>query len=397
MKVYLVGGAVRDELLGLPVTERDYVVVGSSPEEMLQKGFRSVGKDFPVFLHPETKAEYALARTERKIGPGHQGFECHASPAVTLEEDLLRRDLRINAIAKDDDGSLIDPYGGQADLENKWLRHVSSAFAEDPLRILRLARFKARFHGLGFRVHADTSRLVRQMLAEEQLSQLPAERILAEIDRALATHDPAIFFEWLQEMVEAIEGSIESAKPLWPEITTRGIKRLAAHAQEITDIEGRFALLLADQDGGVIKDFCARLKCTRERTEMSALLMDNIREWAMGSGLGPADIVDFLYQVEEIVDFLYQVDALRRSERFARFNAMATDIAYAALDHPEHLKTRQEREDTRDFWIEQLKIINTVTAATMPAGTTGPALGEAIKQAQIARVTRKLHVGYGNS
>ena len=397
MKVYLVGGAVRDELLGLPVTERDYVVVGSSPEEMLQAGFRSVGKDFPVFLHPETKAEYALARTERKIGPGHQGFECHASPAVTLEEDLLRRDLSINAIAKDDDGSLIDPYDGQSDLRNKWLRHVSPAFAEDPLRILRLARFKARFHGLGFRVHADTSRLVRRMLAEEQLSQLPAERILAEIDRALATPDPAIFFEWLQEMVEAIEGAIEIARPLWPEITTRGIKRLAAHAQEITDIEGRFALLLADQDGGVIKDFCARLKCTRERTEMSALLIDNIREWAMGSGLGPADIVDFLYQVEEIVDFLYQVDALRRSERFARFNAMATDIAYAALDHPEHLKTRQEREDTRDFWIEQLKIINTVTAATMPAGTTGPALGEAIKQAQIARVTRKLHVGYGNS
>ena len=387
MKVYLVGGAVRDELLGLPVTERDYVVVGSSPEEMLQAGFRSVGKDFPVFLHPETKAEYALARTERKIGPGHQGFECHASPAVTLEEDLLRRDLSINAIAKDDDGSLIDPYGGQSDLRNKWLRHVSPAFAEDPLRILRLARFKARFHGLGFRVHDDTSRLVRQMLAEEQLSQLPAERILAEIDRALATHDPAIFFEWLQEMVEDIEGGIESAKPLWPEITPGGIKRLAAHAQEITDIESRFALLLADQDGGVIESLCARLKCTRERTEMSALLIDNIREWAMGSGLGPADIVDFLYRV----------DALRRSARFARFNTMATDIAYVALDAPEHLKTRQEREDTRDFWIEQLKIINTVTAATMPAGTTGPALGEAIKQAQMARVTRKFHVGYGNS
>ena len=387
MKVYLVGGAVRDELLGLPVTERDYVVVGSSPEEMLQAGFRSVGKDFPVFLHPETKAEYALARTERKIGPGHQGFECHASPAVTLEEDLLRRDLSINAIAKDDDGSLIDPYGGQADLENKWLRHVSPAFAEDPLRILRLARFKARFHGLGFRVHADTSRLVRQMLAEEQLSQLPAERILAEIDRALATHDPAIFFEWLQEMVEAIEGAIEIARPLWPEITPGGIKRLATHAQEITDIEGRFALLLADKDGGVIGSLCARLKCTRERTEMSALLIDNIREWAMGSGLGPGDIVGFLYRV----------DALRRSERFARFNTMATDIAYIALDAPEHLKTRQEREDTRDFWIEQLRIINTVTAATMPAGTTGPALGEAIMQEQMARVRRKFHVGYGNS
>ena len=382
MKVYLVGGAVRDELLGLPVTERDYVVVGSSPEEMLQAGFRSVGKDFPVFLHPETKAEYALARTERKIGPGHQGFECHASPAVTLEEDLLRRDLSINAIAKDDDGSLIDPYGGQADLENKWLRHVSPAFAEDPLRILRLARFKARFHGLGFRVHADTSRLVRQMLAEEQLSQLPAERILAEIDRALATPDPAIFFEWLQEMVEAIEGM-----PLWPEITPGGIKRLAAHAQEITDIEGRFVLLLADQAGGLIEGFCARLKCTRERTEMGTLLINNIREWVMGSGLGPADIVGFLYRV----------DALRRSARFARFNTMATDIAYAALDYPEHPKTRQEREDTRDFWIEQLKIINTVTAATMPAGTTGPALGEAIKQEQMARVTRKFHVGYGNS
>ena len=371
MKVYLVGGAVRDELLGLPVTERDYVVVGSSPEEMQQAGYRSVGKDFPVFLHPDTKEEYALARTERKIGPGHQGFECHASPAVTLEEDLLRRDLSINAIAQDDDGTLIDPHGGQADLENKWLRHVSPAFAEDPLRILRLARFKARFHGLGFRVDDDTCRLVRQMLGENQLSQLPAERILAEIDRALATQDPAIFFEWLQEMVEETEVMF-----LWPAITKRCIKRLAAHAQEITNIESRFALLLADQDGPTVKGFCASLKCTQERTEMSALLVDNISEWPFAMSLGPG----------EIVDFLYRLDALRRPERFARFNDLAADIAYIALDFdcPEDLK--QEREDIRDQWTRWLKRISAVTAATISTQATGPALGEAIKQEQIARI-----------
>ncbi len=376
MKIYLVGGAVRDELLGLPITERDYVVVGSSPEEMLQQGFRPVGKDFPVFLHPDTGAEYALARTERKIGPGHQGFECHASSEVTLEEDLLRRDLTINAMAKDTDGVLIDPYGGQADLSGKVLRHVSPAFSEDPLRILRLARFKARFHGLGFNSHDTTTRLVTAMVAEDQLSQLPGERILAEMDKALATPAPGIFFSWLQK--------IGGAMTLWPEITDTGLAQIERHAQEVTDIESRFVLLLADQSSRQIENLCSRLKCTRARTEITSLIATHIYEWANLSALDPV----------EIVAFLYQIDALRRPERFASFNAMATSIGYPVLGHPgldaaqkgSQKRSRQgsqKRTDLGDRWMALLKIARAVNASTISTDATGPALGEAIRQKQI--------------
>src|SRR6185369_14802841 len=164
MQVYLVGGAVRDALLGRPVHERDYVVVGATAEQLLNAGYQPVGRDFPVFLHPETHAEHALARRERKTAPGYRGFVTEFSPDITLEEDLLRRDLTINAIAQRDDGSLVDPYGGQADLAARVLRHVSPAFSEDPVRILRVARFAARFASLGFTVHADTLALMRQMV-----------------------------------------------------------------------------------------------------------------------------------------------------------------------------------------------------------------------------------------
>src|SRR5690606_21146431 len=173
MKTYLVGGAVRDELLGLPVSERDWVVVGARPEDLTSRGYTPVGKDFPVFLHPETKEEYALARTERKVGPGYHGFETRFSPDVTLEQDLERRDLTINAMARDPEtGELIDPFGGQRDLEERWLRHVSPAFVEDPLRVLRVARFAARFAPLGFRVAPETLALMRQIAAGGELDAL---------------------------------------------------------------------------------------------------------------------------------------------------------------------------------------------------------------------------------
>jgi tRNA nucleotidyltransferase (CCA-adding enzyme) len=210
MKTYLVGGAVRDQLLGLEVKERDWVVVGASPEHLLSLGFRAVGRDFPVFLHPETHEEYALARTERKTGPGYHGFEFHASPGVSLEADLFRRDLTINAMARDEFGQLIDPYGGLSDLEARRLRHVSPAFVEDPVRILRLARFAARFDPLGFTVAEETRSLMKQMVRAGEVDALVPERVFQELQKALAEPSPAVFFEVLRDC-----GAL---KRLFPEI-----------------------------------------------------------------------------------------------------------------------------------------------------------------------------------
>ncbi|MDO4643615.1 MAG: tRNA nucleotidyltransferase [Cardiobacteriaceae bacterium] len=200
MEIFLVGGAVRDALLGLPVKDRDWVVVGASAQELLAQGYHQVGRDFPVFLHPESKEEYALARQERKTGHGHQAFSFHFSPDVTLETDLLRRDLTLNAIAQSADGKIIDPYGGQADIAARLLRHVSPAFAEDPLRVLRLMRFYARFAPLGFEIAAETLALCREIVAAGELKHLSGERIWAECEKALATSAPQCFFTGLQQV-----------------------------------------------------------------------------------------------------------------------------------------------------------------------------------------------------
>lgn len=200
MKIYTVGGAVRDALLGRPVHEIDYVVVGATPEEMTALNYQPVGKHFPVFLHPETNAEYALARTERKTGAGHQAFEFHADVSVTLEDDLIRRDLTINAIAQDDDGTLIDPYGGQADLDARVLRHVSEAFSEDPLRVLRVARFKAQLASFGFEIADETLALMKQLSDSGELKTLSNERIWRETEKALNSDAPAVYFEALAQV-----------------------------------------------------------------------------------------------------------------------------------------------------------------------------------------------------
>jgi len=196
---YLVGGAVRDGLLGIPPRERDWVVVGSTPEEMLEKGYRQVGASFPVFLHPSSREEYALARTERKQGHGYHGFSVDFHPGVTLEEDLARRDLTINAMARDADGRLIDPFGGKSDLESRLLRHVSPAFSEDPLRVLRVARFAARFASLGFSVHDSTMQLMRGITASGELEHLVPERVWSEIEAATSSAKPGIFVQVLRE------------------------------------------------------------------------------------------------------------------------------------------------------------------------------------------------------
>ncbi|MEY4769057.1 MAG: hypothetical protein RL637_1696, partial [Pseudomonadota bacterium] len=208
MQIFLVGGAVRDQLLQRPVSERDWVVVGGTAEQLLSQGFRAVGRDFPVFLHPQTGEEYALARTERKIAAGYHGFAIQAGESVSLEQDLLRRDLTINAIAQDASGQLIDPYRGLQDLQQRWLRHISPAFAEDPVRILRVARFAARYAHLGFKIADETMDLMRQMVVNGEVEHLVPERVWAEIEKALTEINPEIFFQSLRNC-----GALEKILP----------------------------------------------------------------------------------------------------------------------------------------------------------------------------------------
>jgi len=263
MKIYLVGGAVRDSLLNLPVTEHDWVVVGATPEYMLAEGYQQVGKDFPVFLHPVTHDEYALARTERKSGSGYNGFTCYAAPDVTLEQDLMRRDLTINAIAKSAEGELFDPYHGQRDIDNRLLRHVSNAFGEDPLRVLRVARFAARFAHLGFSVAPETQQLMQQMADSGELEALTAERVWKETEKALQTQDPQVFFQVLRDCgalkvlfpeVDALFG-VPAPEKWHPEIDT-GIHTLMTLkiAAELTpDVDIRFSALCHDLGKGLTK------------------------------------------------------------------------------------------------------------------------------------------------
>lgn len=225
-QTYLVGGAVRDQLLGLPVKERDWVVVGADEASLVAEGFKRVGRSFPVFLHPETREEYALARTEKKVGAGYQGFICDFHPTVTLEEDLQRRDLTINAIAQSSDGQLIDPYGGLADLKAKRLRHVSAAFAEDPVRILRVARFMAALAPLGFTVTKETLALMRNMVTAGEVDALVPERVWQEMERALGEADPTQFFEVLRAC-GALSRLFPALDKLW------GIPQPAVHHPEI--------------------------------------------------------------------------------------------------------------------------------------------------------------------
>jgi tRNA nucleotidyltransferase (CCA-adding enzyme) len=250
MQIYLVGGAVRDKLLGLPVREKDWVVVGASPQELLDQGFKQVGRDFPVFLHPQTGDEYALARTERKTGPGYTGFAFHASPDVTLEQDLQRRDLTINAMAEDADGTLIDPYHGREDLDNGLLRHLSPAFAEDPVRILRVARFAAQFGKWGFKVAHGTNALMRKMVDNGEVDHLVPERVWGELARALATDTPQRFFTVLAGCGALAALFPEIAREYRDEQAHTGkqlmppLQALAASVPRSTDPQVRFAVLL---------------------------------------------------------------------------------------------------------------------------------------------------------
>jgi len=337
MKVYLVGGAVRDRLLGRPVEERDYVVVGTTPEEMTALGYRRVGRDFPVFLHPQTKEEHALARTERKTAPGYRGFVVHADPTVTLAEDLRRRDLTINALAEDEAGNLIDLYGGRSDLEGRVLRHISDAFAEDPVRILRVARFAARFADLGFTVAAETIALMHEMVEAGEVEALVPERVWQELVRALEGPAPSRFFEVLRECgalarllpeLDRLFGVPQPAE--WhPEIDTgvHAMMVIEAAARLSPDPAVRFAALTHDLGKGttpeemlprhkgheersveLIEGLCARLK-------VPLRFCDLARITARYHGL--AHKIDEL-RPGTILDLLEGADALRRPGRFAQ-------------------------------------------------------------------------------
>jgi tRNA nucleotidyltransferase (CCA-adding enzyme) len=288
VKAYIVGGAVRDELLGLPVKDRDWVVVGATPEEMVAKGFKPVGKNFPVFLHPQTHEEYALARTERKSGRGYKGFTVHAAPDVTLEDDLRRRDLTINAIAKDEGGKLIDPFRGQEDLRQGVLRHVSPAFAEDPVRILRVARFAARF---SFSVARETAALMRKMVQSGETDYLVAERVWREFSKGLMEEHP-------ERMFQVLESS--------------GLKLVPKPKCKLSgSLPVRFALLawpLAEKE---VEALCKRLRAPNEVREL-ALLASGYRE-----------PLKHAKKPEELLDVLKRTDAFRRPERFSQLLEVA--------------------------------------------------------------------------
>jgi tRNA nucleotidyltransferase (CCA-adding enzyme) len=311
MKAYVVGGAVRDELLGLPVVDRDWVVVGATPEDMTAQGFRPVGKDFPVFLHPQTREEYALARTERKSGRGYKGFTVYAAPDVTLEDDLRRRDLTINAMARAEDGALIDPFGGARDLQARVLRHVSDAFGEDPVRILRVARFAARFD---FRVAQETAELMRAMVEAGEVEDLVPERVWQELARGLCEPHP-------QRMLEVLEacGALTRLIPeLRPDAALGAALARAAAAR--APLAVRFTVLTARLAEPELQALAERLRAPNEVREL-ALAYCRCRDALRGAAAAsPA----------ELLEMLKRADALRRPERFAAMLAAARITEEAA-------------------------------------------------------------------
>ncbi len=337
MQVYRVGGAIRDQLLGLPVKDNDWVVTGSSPEAMVEAGYRPIGKDFPVFLHPQSKEEYALARTERKVARGYAGFTFNTDPTISIEQDLARRDLTINAIAEDEQGNYIDPFNGIQDIQNRVLRHVSDAFVEDPVRVLRVARFAARFAHLGFTIAPQTRNLINDIGESGELDALVAERVWSELDKALAEPDPQVFFTSLRDCgvlkklfpdIDRLFGIPQTAK-YHPEVDT-GVHLmlcLKKSAELEYDNEIRFAVLTHDLGKGttpsdilpghrgheqrgvkLTRKFCARWKVPKSYTELALMTCEFHTH------------IHRLYEMKAstILKFFKQTDVFRRPERFKK-------------------------------------------------------------------------------
>ena len=402
MQIYLVGGAVRDKLLGLPVKEYDYVVVGSSPQAMLDQGFRLVGKDFPVFLHPKTHDEYALARIERKIGPGYTGFSCYAAPDVTLEDDLKRRDLTINAIAETLDGQIIDPFEGRRDLEQKILRHVSPAFTEDPVRILRVARFLARFKNLGFRIADETMALMQKMVAAGEVNALVPERVWQEFAKALQEPAPQEFIATLRQCgalailfpeIDRLFGIPDP--PQWhPEIDT-GIHVLLTLEQAAnlsSNTATRFAALVHDLGKGatpseewpshhghgekgvdLIKNLCKRYLVPRVYQELAILVSRHHIECHHAFDL----------KTTSLLKLLERLDAFRRPDRFQQFLlACEADFkgrtGFADKPYPQSC-----------YLLKAYEIAAQVTAQPLlEQGLSGIALGNKLHQQRVTAIKK---------
>lgn len=372
MQTYLVGGAVRDVLLGRAVKDRDWVVVGATPDEMKARGFRQVGADFPVFLHPETQEEYALARTERKQGHGYHGFEVHSAPDVTLEDDLQRRDLTINAMARSEAGEIIDPFDGQSDLQHKLLRHVSPAFAEDPLRILRVARFAARLAPLGFTVAGETADLMRKMVESGEVEHLAPERIWQETQRALHEPRPDVYFQILQDC-----GALERLiPPLATAMETtrhpRALQALMTACQRSDSTAVRYAALVGGLDAPyAIEPLSRALRAPNDCQALATLVAASADDL-----LGPApQDADLLLVVFD------SCDAWRRPERFEDLLT-----AIAALGEA----------DGRTLAVTGIQQAlaaarNVDPQALMAEGHKGKALGEAIRRTRRARIASALN------
>lgn len=403
MKTYLVGGAVRDALLGISSTEHDWVVVGATEAEMLAAKFKKVGKDFPVFLHPQTGDEYALARTERKVRAGYYGFECRFDPKVTLEEDLARRDLTINAMAQATDGSIVDPFGGQADLRKRILRHVSLAFIEDPVRVLRVARFAARFAELGFSIAPETLQLMQQISASGELDALVAERVWQEMERALAENVPRIFFETLRNC-GALAKICPPLNKLWgvpqhakyhPEIDTGVHVMMALDAAALLtaddkDTEIRFAVLFHDLGKGetprdewpshkgheerglaLIKAWCKKYKVPAKHRDLAL----QVSKWHLHVHKA------FELQSKTIVDMFMALDAYRKPTRFEKFLIACKADA----------RGRQGQAVAKYLQADYLRHAlaaskDVATAELIERGYTGEKLGEQIRRKRIKAV-----------
>tara|TARA_B100001059_G_scaffold205005_1_gene214724 strand:- start:75282 stop:76544 length:1263 start_codon:yes stop_codon:yes gene_type:complete len=398
---YLVGGAVRDELLGYPFHEHDWVVVGATPEQMLGAGYQQVGKDFPVFLHPQTKEEHALARTERKNGKGYTGFSVYAAPDVTLEQDLQRRDLTINAIARDDNGNYIDPFNGRADIEQRVLRHVSAAFAEDPLRVLRVARFYARYAHLGFRVADDTMALMRQLSHSGELQTLSPERVWQETAKALNSQSPAAYFQLLYHC-GALQALMPELAALWgvpqpekwhPEIDT-GVHTLLVLGQAATmsdRLDIRFASLVHDLGKGVtkaellpshhgheytglklIEQLCQRLRVPNDCRELALLvceyhqLVHKARELKSATILKLFNGIDLWRKPQRLDDILCCCQAdLRGRTGFEQAD-------YPQARYLQHLAHAAKAVNVRDI---------------VATGIQGAAIGDALQRARLAAIS----------
>jgi tRNA nucleotidyltransferase (CCA-adding enzyme) len=397
MRIYLVGGAVRDRLLGRPVRERDHVVVGSTPEQMQARGFRPVGRDFPVFLHPQTHEEYALARTERKIARGYHGFVFNTSPEVSLEQDLVRRDLTINAIAEDSEGRLIDPHGGQSDLANRVLRHVSDAFAEDPVRLLRVARFAAQLAPEGFTIADETLQLMRELVREGEVDTLVPERVWAECAKALASPAPVRFFSVLRQVgalavlfpeIERLFGVPQPPK-YHPEIDT-GIHSFMVLEQATLlskKPEVRFAALVHDlgkgdtpreiwpshrgheqRSLGLIQALCERLRIPNRYRDLALIVA---REHGLLHRF-------FELRADTVLRLLRRIDALRRPERVEDF--------ILAIEADARGRTGLETcaYPQADAFRAALAAAQSVSAQSLlDAGLSGPQLGLALEQRQL--------------